>query len=917
MKPVRRVVLLAIAVVMTLIPATPGGADSHIFISELHYDNTGTDVGEAIEVTASAGMDMTGWSIVLYNGNGGGVYSTTVLSGTVSSAGAFTVDYPTNGVQNGAPDGIALVDAADAVVEFISYEGAFTAVGGPANGIESTDIGISEPFDTPVGQSLQKIGGAWTGPAESTFAPGLDAPPPPTDVFISELHYDNIGGDTGEAVEVTAPADMDMAGWSIVLYNGNGGGVYDTVELVGTVPSDGAFTVFISGIQNGSPDGLALVSPSAVVEFLSYEGTIVATNGPAAGSTSTDIGVFEPSDTPVGESLQKIDGVWTGPAPSTFAPSLVLPPSEVKIHEVQGSGADSPLEGQRVIVEGVVVGDFETFDSLAGFFVQEEDADADTDPATSEGVFVFNFSNDTVNVGDLVRVEGTVEERFGNTQLTDFVEITKLGEGAPLPAPATVSFPLTSVNDLEAYEGMNATFPQTLSIIEYFNFDRFGETVIGLPLPGENRHYQPTAVYEPGSPETAELASYNARSRITIDDGRTSQNPDPAIHPGNGEVFDLGNRFNGGDTITGVTGAIYYTFGLYRIMPTKFGDYVAANPRDPEPEDVGGDLKIATLNALNYFSTIDTGDPICGPNLDQDCRGADDEYERERQLTKLTEALIGMDADIVGLIEVENTAGVEPLEDIVASLNAQLGKDTYRYVKAGENSVVGTDAIKVGIIYKRTTVVPNEDPAILDDPSFLDPRDLGDDKNRAALAQTFNQKGTGEKVTVVVNHLKSKGSGCGAGDDDPEQGSCNLTRTLAARALLDWIGTDPTGTGDPDFLIIGDLNSYDQEDPIDVLRGGGYTDLLAEYQGELAYSYLFSGQLGYLDYGMSSATLTPQITGATAWHINSDEPDILDYDTSFKQDAQDDLFEANAFRSSDHDAVIIGLDLDRKLGERR
>ena len=132
--------------------------------------------------------------------------------------------------------------------------------------------------------------------------------------------------------------------------------------------------------------------------------------------------------------------------------------------------------------------------------------------------------------------------------------------------------------------------------------------------------------------------------------------------------------------------------------------------------------------------------------------------------------------------------------------------------------------------------------------------------------------------------------------------------------LLDWIATDPTGTGDPDFLIIGDLNSYDKEDPIDVFTAGGYADLLAAYQGELAYSYLFGGALGYLDYGMSSATLTPQVTGATAWHINSDEPDILDYDTSFKKDAQDALFEPNAFRSSDHDAVIIGLDLDRKLG---
>jgi predicted extracellular nuclease len=796
MKPVRRVVLLAIAMVTALIPAAPGVADAHesLVISGVVDGPLTGGIPKAIELTALADIpDLSVYGVESANNGGGAV------------GPEFT--FPADSLSAG--DVVYLASESTAFEAFFCAAPDYT--GGVANINGDDAIAL------------------YTGGAI-------------VDVF-GEVNVDG----TGESWEY-------LDGWA--------------KRNDGTGPDGSTFE-----IANWAFSGINALD----------------------GETRNDLAA-----TPY-----PFEGVSDCPEPE---PEFRL------IHEIQGSGAESPLVGDRVIIEGIVVGDFETFGSLAGFFVQEEDADADADLATSEGVFVFNFSNDTVNVGDVVRVEGTVEERFGNTQLTDFVEITKLGEGAPLPNPAIVSFPLTSVDDLEAYEGMNARFPQTLSIIEYFNFDRFGETVVGFPLPGEDRHYQPTAVYEPGSVEAAELASYNARSRITIDDGRTSQNPDPAIHPGNGEVFDLDNRFNGGDTITGITGAIYYTFDLYRIMPTEYGEYVAANPRDLVPEEVGGDLKIATLNALNYFSTIDTGIPACGPNLDQDCRGADDENERQRQLTKLTEALIGMDADIVGLIEVENTAGVEPLEDIVESLNAQLGKDTYRYVKAGENSVVGTDAIKVGIIYKKASVVPNAEPAILDDPSFLDPRNLGDDKNRAALAQTFNQKGTGEKVTVVVNHLKSKGSGCGEGDDDPEQGSCNLTRTLAAQALLDWIDADPTHMNDPDFLIIGDLNSYDREDPIDVLRAGGYADLLFEYQGGLAYSYLFGGALGYLDYGMSSTTLTPQVTGATAWHINSDEPDILDYDTSFKKDAQDALFEENAFRSSDHDAVIIGLDLNRKLG---
>jgi uncharacterized protein len=130
---------------------------------------------------------------------------------------------------------------------------------------------------------------------------------------------------------------------------------------------------------------------------------------------------------------------------------------------------------------------------------------------------------------------------------------------------------------------------------------------------------------------------------------------------------------------------------------------------------------------------------------------------------------------------------------------------------------------------------------------------------------------------------------------------------LSAQVLSDWLASDPTGSNDTDFLIIGDLNSYDKEDPIDVFIANGFTDLARHFQSEFAYSYLFDGQLGYLDYAMANNTLLDEVTGLTIWHINADEPDLIDYDMSFKQDAQDALFEPNAFRSSDHDPVINGL----------
>jgi uncharacterized protein len=221
-----------------------------------------------------------------------------------------------------------------------------------------------------------------------------------------------------------------------------------------------------------------------------------------------------------------------------------------------------------------------------------------------------------------------------------------------------------------------------------------------------------------------------------------------------------------------------------------------------------------------------------------------------------------------------------------------------------------------GLIYKPARVVPIGGFQTLD--STDDPRFI-DTKNRPSLAQTFEDLSNGARFTVVVNHLKSKGSDCeDVGDPDvgDGQGNCNLTRQAAARALVDWIATDPTESGDADFLIIGDLNSYAREDPITAVKVGAddtagtvddYANLIDHYQGRFAYSYVFDGQAGYLDQALGSASLTPQATGAADWHINADEPDLLDYDTSFKPPDQEAIYEPNAYRSSDHDAVVVGL----------
>jgi hypothetical protein len=599
-----------------------------------------------------------------------------------------------------------------------------------------------------------------------------------------------------------------------------------------------------------------------------------------------------------------------------FSPFDVCAQPFTPTYAIQGSGLSAAITG-TVTTKGVVVGDFEGTASQSGFYLQ--DPSGDGNPATSDGIFVFTGSANLVSAGQVVRVTGFARERFNqttlngsnsNTAAVPAANIVPCGNGS---VPATdVTMPFADANEPERYEGMSVRLPQSLVIAEYFNYDRFGEIVLAQPLPGEPRPYTGTAIDEPGAAANARTLA-NSLRRITLDDANSAQNPSVLRHP-NGQPFSLANRFRGGDTVTDTVGVLGYDFSLYRIFPTGPAQYAATNPRPAAPAPVGGSLRVAVMNTLNFFVTADypTGNPLdnkCGPAQNQECRGWDsdqiDEFTRQR--TKLLAALAGLDADIIGLNELENTTGVEPLASIVSGLPG------YSYIDTG---TIGTDAIKVGLIYRSAKVVPVGPYQILD--STDDPR-FRDTKNRPSLAQTFQDLSTGGRFTVVVNHFKSKGSGCDdVGDPDigDGQGNCSVTRRLAAEALVDWLATDPTGSGDPDVIIMGDLNSYAQEDSIDAVKAGpddvagttdDYANLIHRYQGGFAYSYVFDGQSGYLDHALANAAMSSQVTGAADWHINADEPDVLDYDTSFKPAAQDALYEPNAYRTSDHDPVVVGM----------
>lgn len=566
--------------------------------------------------------------------------------------------------------------------------------------------------------------------------------------------------------------------------------------------------------------------------------------------------------------------------------------SATLISAIQGNSVASPLANETHVIEAVVTG---VFPELTGFFVQQ--ATDDGDSATSEGVFVrYEALGAMPQAGDVVRVIGTVEESFNKTQLTATEAFVACGTRSV--AATVLPLPLPAEFDLETIEGMLVSNAQTLTISDNGNYARFGEVTVS-----SQRLYTPTHVEVPGSPEALALAEENALNRLTLDDDRDGTPVNYPFGP-----FDPNAPLRIGTQIAGFDGIMDYSFNRYRVRPLQISAIVAENVRDSAPVIASGNLTIASFNVLNLFN----GDGLEGGFPTS--RGADNFVEYERQLAKIVAALVAMDADVVGLMEIEND-GFGPnsaIAQLTDALNTELGETVYAFI--AQEGPVGTDVITVGMLYKTTTVTPSGNSNILTTENSIADEDgplfVVEFRNRPSLAQLFTLNENGAEVVVNVNHFKSKGGSCGTGDDSTNgQGSCNLTRTRAATAVAAWL--DAT-YGDKPIVIVGDLNAYAKEDPIVALQGAGYTDVARELEGPLAYSYEFSGQFGSLDYAMANAAAMEAVVDIEEWHINSDEPDAFDYDEIFSNSStvKPAAF-ANelAFRASDHDPVVMTMDL--------
>ena len=762
--------LLAVALPVGLAAVPAHAASPDLVISQVYGGggNTGaTFTHDFVELfnRGAAPVDLSGMSVQYASATGTGNFAPAALSGDLEPGQRHLVRLA------GGAAGSPLPDA-----DSIGTMNMSGSVGKVALAEGTTSLGCnggSAPCDvTQLGRIVDLVGYGSANFFEGAAAPTLSVT---TAAFRAEggcVDTDNNSTDFTAALpaprNTSAPLSPCSGGpptttcpSSLLAPSGEGA----TAPVSATDDNDGIGSI---AITSASVTGITLESVNLAA------GSAVLTVAPTTAPGEYDVTVEFATDAATPQT-----------ATCTVAVTVEAAPLDVLISEVQGSDEASPLVGENVVVEGIVTSVFRNNDVPDGYFLQEEAADWDADPATSEGTFIFCRgqcpAEGAVAVGDLVEVQGRVSEFSGMTQISSNVtggSINVVSSGNPLPPAADVDLPADgstrAAATFESVEGMVVEFSDTLVVSEYFELARFGQ----LTLTVDERPYQFTHTNLPSVEGYADfLEDLNTR-RIILDDDNSNQN-DAVSGPQDNEPYpwpqgglSVDNRVRGGDTIEGLTGVMHWANDAWRIRPIQGMDYefTTANPPPAEPEDVGGRLTVTSYNVLNYFSTVSAAN-VCGPAANQDCRGADSEIERERQLTKIAAGLAEIDADVAGLIEIQNDGDDTSVNQIVDALNGLTAPGTYAAIETG---FIGTDAIKVALIYQPAAVTPVGEYAILD--SSDDPRFV-DTANRPVLIQTFEEDSTGERFTIAVNHLKSKGSDCNSlGDPNLNDGAGQLQR---------------------------------------------------------------------------------------------------------------------------------------------
>ncbi|WP_449624656.1 ExeM/NucH family extracellular endonuclease [Rhodoglobus sp.] len=587
-----------------------------------------------------------------------------------------------------------------------------------------------------------------------------------------------------------------------------------------------------------------------------------------------------------------------------IAPAAIAAEATTTIAEVQGTSASSPVVGATVTVDGVVTADYRGASGYRGIVIQTPGSGGATDatPGASDGIFVYlNNVNPAVAIGDKVTATGPVDERFGQTQIgagatPATVElVTVAADVAEADMAHAVAFDASVVgNDREPFESMLVAPTGDFLVSSSHQLYNFGT----LWLSPNELAVKSTETTDAGDSANA-IAAANRASRIFLDDGYSIQISNGS-HPGEQPYFSADTVVRNGDTVEFPANPYILSYGFddWRLQPTiAINDsspaeyrptFASTNPREESAPVVGGDFAVSAFNVFNYFTTLKSEDP--------DARGASSAEQFAIQQSKIVAAINSLDADVVGLQEIENSIKLgggldEALMDLVGALNAAAGAGTWDYVRtpAALNDAAITDFITNAIIFKPASATPVGD-------SFTAVDETVWDIAREPIAQTFESNG--ELITVIANHFKSKGgSGAEPADGQGRFNSERVEQATAVKALVDSISADPAKSDQ--VVLVGDFNSYSEEDPVQVFTSAGYVDTLAATT-DGKFTYTFDGELGSLDHIIVSPSLADKVTDAAVWNINS--PEWSDRGYAFGAAEA-----GTVFRSSDHDPISVGL----------
>ena len=745
------------------------------------------------------------------------------------------------------------------------------------------------------------------------------------------VQYASATGTSWQVTAIPAGTSLQPGGYLLIREAvGAGGSIPVVGDVTGTIAMSGTSGKVALANTSAALTGSAAPTGGSVVDIVSYGSSTPTEGSPTAGLSNTTAALRNSSGCADTHNNSADFSVGT-PAPRNSTSALApcdgsggggTTPVAAAIYTIQGSAAASPMLGQVVMTSGVVTKLLNN-----GFFIQ--DLTGDGNPATSDGIFVFTSSAPPASaaVGNLVQVTGTVLEFSSGagtaaTPLTEIGSVTSvslLGSGYSI-TPTTITLPLAAGDSFERFEGMLVRIDGTLTVQQNYFQARYGQLTIGAG----GRHETPTNRYRPGTSQALAMADEQARSRLLLDDGSSLQNVNPTPYASSNGVP------RAGDTVTNLVGVLDYGLatstasgtGLYRLQPTVAPSFAIGNPRPALPAAVGGNVTLGSMNVLNFFTTFTNGETASGQTGQgcslggavsaNNCRGANTLAEFLRQRDKIVRALAGLNADAVGLMEIQNN-GNAAAQNLVDALNAYVGAGTYALVPVPAAGT-GDDAIRVGMIYKPGKLTLVGAPA----------SDIAAINNRPTLAQTF-AAANGEKFTLVVNHLKSKSSCPAAGDADAAgnidagdgQGCWNALRVQQAQRLRTFVAQLQSASGSNDVLLVGDFNAYAQEDPIYDLTSSGYVDQSGRFE-TFGYSYVFDGTAGRLDHAITTASLSSKVMGLVHWHIDADESLAQDYNLEFKQPAcatcAPDPYDGTLpFRASDHDPVLVGLTLFKSV----